>query len=176
MSFSSVGQSWNPEGLERYLSGIPTPAWARAVTLHHTAAPSLAQRPGGLTDQHVINIRDFYKGKGWQSGPHFFVDDRRIMGMTPVNEKGIHAVSFNGNSIGIEVLGDYDNESPLTGRGLICWRNAALATSALLEWLGVGPNQHTVLFHRDDPKTSKTCPGNLVAKDWVMKLIKDGIA
>lgn len=176
MSFSAVGSTWTTDQFPKYLRGVQSPAWARAVTLHHTAAPSLAQRPLGLLPQHIVNIRDFYKGKGWQSGPHFFVDDHGIHGMTPLGEKGIHAVSFNGNSIGIEVLGDYDHESPVTGRGLVCWRNAALATKALLEWLGIGTNLHTVLFHRDDPKTSKTCPGDLVSKDWVMKLIKDGIA
>lgn len=176
MSFDAVGQAWTVDQFPKYLRGVQSPAWVRSVTLHHTAAPSLAQRPLGLLDQHIINIREFYKGKGWSAGPHFFVDEHRILGMTPLGEKGIHAASFNGSSIGIEVLGDYDNESPVTGRGLACWHNAAEATKALLEWMGVGANTHTVLFHRDDPKTSKSCPGDLVQKEWVLKLIKEGIA
>lgn len=171
MSFNNVGLVWSPETLENYLATITPPIWARAVCLHHTAAPSLAQRPRGLTVQHIKNIRDFYKEKGWHSGPHFFIDENEVFGMTPVLETGVHAVSFNKNSIGIEVLGDYDSEDPKSGRGLECWRTAATATKVLLNWLNIKANKNTVLFHRDDPKTSKTCPGTKVTKDWVLGLV-----
>lgn len=169
MSFANVGKSWKVDEFKSYLKTLTPPAWAKAVTLHHTASPSLKIRPNGLTDQHVINLRDFYKNeKGWSAGPHLFVDDYRIMGMTPLTEKGVHAVSFNSTSIGIEVLGDYGEEDPHSGRGLECWENAFAATAALLEWLGIEPSSKTVQFHRDDPATSKSCPGDKVRKDWVL--------
>ena len=38
-------------------------------------------------------------------------------------------------------------------------------------WLGKGASKETVLFHRDDPTTDKSCPGTKVAKDWVLGLI-----
>jgi hypothetical protein len=41
-----------------------------------------------------------------------------------------------------------------------------------LQWIGVEPSSKTVLFHRDDPKTSKSCPGKKVTKDWILNLIK----
>ena len=91
--------------------------------------------------------------------------------MTPLDVTGIHAASFNRSSIGIEVLGDYDNEDPKKGRGLECWKTAAAATKMLLEWLKLPANDKTVLFHRDDPKTTKTCPGGKVQKTWVLGLI-----
>jgi hypothetical protein len=83
----------------------------------------------------------------------------------------VHAVSFNSSAIGIEVLGYYDVEDPLNGRGLLCWQNSAKATRVLLDWLGLKVNESTVLFHRDDPKTQKTCPGTKVKKDWLLSLI-----
>jgi hypothetical protein len=171
MSFSNVGKVWTPETLREYLRTLERPEWVEAICLHHTAAPSLAQRPQGLKPQHIVNIRDFYREKGWASGPHFFTDEDQIFGMTPPGEKGIHAVSFNRSAIGIEVLGDYDVEEATTGRGLACWSTTAFTVTALLDWLGLSANPTTILFHRDDPKTSKTCPGSKVGKEWVLNLI-----
>lgn len=171
MSFNNVGLVWVPETLETYLASIQPPTWIKAICLHHTASPSLQQRPKGLTIQHIKNIRDFYIEKGWKSGPHFFADDDEILGMTPVTETGVHAVSFNRMALGIEVLGYYDSEPHNSGRGLACWQTTAMATKILLKWLNLEPNHKTVLFHREDPKTSKTCPGTLVSKTWVLDLI-----
>jgi hypothetical protein len=87
--------------------------------------------------------------------------------------KGIHAVSFNGSSIGIEVLGYYDTgkEDPKTGRGLACWQNAAATVRVLLDWLNLQASPSTIKFHRDDPQTTKTCPGSAVDKNWFLSLI-----
>lgn len=177
MSFSAVGLSWDINSFRQYLQGMKRPSWAKSVTLHHTAAPSLAQRPDGLTNQHVINIRNFYqKSLGWSSGPQLFVDDKRIMGMTPITEKGVHAVSFNSSSIGIEVLGNFDSEDPHSGRGYAAWKIASEASMEILYWLGLEATSKTVLFHRDDPRTSKSCPGRKVSKDWVLELMRNSSA
>jgi len=172
MGFENVGRVWTPESLQGYLATIAPPAWCTAVTLHHTAEPSLAQRPNGLLIRHVENIRDYYKNtKGWSAGPHLFADEDQLFGMCDFRKKGVHAVSFNSSAIGIEVLGYYDQEDPLSGRGLLCWQNTARATGILLDWLGLTADASTVLFHRDDPKTQKTCPGTKVKKDWLLSLI-----
>ena len=171
MSFSNVGKVWTVDTFEKYLTSVEPEVWTKAVCLHHTAAPSLKQRPRGFTIQHIVNIQNFYEEKGWQRGPHFFIDEDQIFGMTPVNEKGIHAVSFNSSAIGIEVLGDYDSESNTSGRGYQCWQTASAATKLLLDWLRLPVNSKTVLFHRDDPKTNKTCPGRKVQKPWVIDLV-----
>jgi len=172
MSFANVGKVWSSSSFNEYLKTVKKPSWARAVTLHHTAAPSLAQRPTGFTIQHIENIKSYYSQKlGWKKGPHLFTDEDEIFGMTPLTLTGIHAVSFNSYSIGIEVLGYYDVESPLDGRGLECWKLAASTTSALLNWMGVAPSASTVLFHRDDRKTTKSCPGTKVKKDWFLDLV-----
>lgn len=172
MGFENVGRSWTPESFALYLGTINRPEWCKTITLHHTAAPSLKQRPNGLTMQHIENIKSFYKNDlGWKTGPHLFVDDHQIFGMCDLRHKGIHAASFNGSSIGIEVVGDYDKENPKTGRGLSCWENAAAVVRALLPWLGLEASEKTVLFHRDDPKTRKSCPGTKVKKDWVLAFL-----
>jgi hypothetical protein len=172
MSYANVGKVWSVTSFDEYLQSIEKPSWCKGVCLHHTAAPSLAMRPQGLLSQHIRNMESFYKEKGWSAGPHFFTDENEIFGMTPPTVKGIHAVSFNSSTIGIEVLGDYDTEFHDRGRGLECWKTAAVATAQLLHWLNLAPNYNTVLFHRDDPKTSKTCPGQRVQKPWVLDLIK----
>lgn len=172
MGFENTGRVWTVESLASYLAEIKKPDWCDSVTLHHTGAPSLAQRPVGLTAQHLRNIEHFYRvTKGWSSAPHLFVDEDQLWGMCDFRKKGVHAVSFNGRSVGIEVLGNYDVEDARSGRGLACWRNAAAATKVVLDWLGKSAGPRTVFFHRDDPTTSKSCPGTRVEKPWVLSLI-----
>jgi hypothetical protein len=173
MAYENVGTAWTAASLKQHLATIARPAWCDAITLHHTASPSLAQRPHGLLAQHLRNLEDYYRNKmGWSAGPHLFVDEDQLWGMCDFRRKGVHAVTFNSRSIGIEVLGDYDCESPKTGRGLACWETAAAGTKVLLDWLGLHPSASTVLFHRDDPKSSKSCPGAKVDKAWVLGLIR----
>lgn len=174
MGFENVGRVWTVNSFAEYLKTIEKPVWCRAVTLHHTGSPSLADRPRGLLIQHMHNLQNFYQQeKGWSAGPHLFVDEDELFGMCDLRSKGVHAVSFNSLAIGIEVLGNYDAEDPLTGRGLCCWTTAAAAVRALLDWLNLPANEQTVLFHRDDPTTRKSCPGNKVQKQWLLKMIAD---
>jgi hypothetical protein len=174
MSFANVGKRWSPAAFPAYLATLKRPGWARTVTIHYTAAPSLAMRPHGFTAQHIENIRDFYKTKyRWNRGPHFFTDDDDIFGMTPPTIAGIHAASFNATSIGIEALGAYDTEDPLTGRGLAVMNTTASTTRALLEWLELEVSSKNILFHRFDPKTTKTCPCRKVLHDWFVDLVRN---
>jgi hypothetical protein len=175
MSFANTGKVWTLEGFKQYLKTIPTATpWFKAVCLHHTASPSLYNRPDGLLAKHLENMRSYYQTElGWRSGPHLFIDEDQVWGMTPLTEKGVHAASFNSYAIGIEVLGDYDNEEPKKGRGLACWETATAATKLILDWAKLPVNDKTVLFHRDDPKTTKTCPGGKVQKTWILDLIKN---
>lgn len=182
MAFENVGKVWTPASLAEYLAGRAVPAWIDSITIHHTAAPSLAQRPRGFTIQHIRNIQSFYSrpksqgGQGWSTGPHLFIDEDEIFGMCDFRSKGIHAASFNSRSLGIEVLGDYDIEDPHSGRGLACWKNTAETVRVLLKWLGIKKSKTTILFHRDDPKTTKSCPGKRIDKQWFLDLIPADIA
>ena len=84
---------------------------------------------------------------------------------------GIHAASFNSRAIGIEALGAFDTEDPRSGRGLAVMQTTASATRALFDWLGIKPTAKNLLFHRFDPKTTKTCPGTKVHHDWFLELV-----
>lgn len=172
MSYNAIGKVWIVDSFQQYLKTITKPKWCDSICLHHTALPSLQMRPHGLLMQHIHNMKAGYVQKGWRSGPHLYIDDDQIYGMTPLTEKGVHAVSFNSRSIGIEVLGDYDSEDPFTGRGLQCWQLAAKTTMQLLNWLNLKPLDFTVLFHRDDAKTNKTCPGKKIDKKWFIDLMQ----
>lgn len=175
MGYENVGKVWTPDELKEELSILGKPPWCRAVTLHNTGEPTLVQRPKGFSMASIANLHSYYEDTMlWHAGPHFFIDDHKIWGLSSYLAPGVHAVSFNRYAIGIEVLGMYDKEDPFTGRGLACWQLAAAATRILLAWLGLPANKDTVLFHRDDPKTTKTCPGTKVKKEWVLGLIAQG--
>jgi len=168
MSFSAVGLVFDRQGLREHLAKVK-PTWAKGVTIHHTAEPSLAQRPKGFTIQHMRNIQYGYEHeRGWDRGPHLFTDEDQIFGLSPLSEKGIHAVAFNSKFIGIEALGNYDSETPKSGRGYQVMDTTAMATAVILAHLKLQPGPDTVKFHRDDPSTSKTCPGNLVEYEWFL--------
>ena len=173
MSYSNVGKRWTVSSFEEYLTTIPRPSFAKAVCIHHCWAPSLAQRPNGFLGDHLRSLESFYRSKGWYAGPHGFTDEDEIHGMSPFTARGVHAVSFNRNSIGYEMLGNYDVEDPTTGRGFAVCQTTALVARATLQWLGLPIDDKTVLFHRDDPRTSKTCPGTKVKKDWFIDLVRD---
>jgi hypothetical protein len=73
-----------------------------------------AQRQQGLE-----NLRKFYeKDKGWDRGPHLFIDNRYIWLFTPMSFIGVHALGGNSfrlsgtphRSIGIEVIGYYEKQ------------------------------------------------------------------
>jgi hypothetical protein len=172
MGFENVGKVWTPASLGEELSQRQRPSWCDGVTFHHTAVPSLAQRPLGFKLQHLQNLQHYYQAeKGWSAGPHLFVDEDQLWGMTPFDQTGVHAKAFNNRTIGIEVLGNYDIEDAQSGRGLVCWKNAVAAAHVLLIWLGKSPTEQSITFHREDPEAHKTCPGNGVTKSWIFQLL-----
>lgn len=174
MGYELVGKVWDPLGFERYVKSIKSKlSWARSVTVHHTAAPSLAQRLKGWTIQHMRNLRHFYKNKlGWSAGPHLFTDEDQIFGMSGLHRPGVHAKSFNRYSIGIEALGNFDSEDPESGRGLEAMKTTAQTVAILLKAIGKKPSVTTVKFHRFDKRTSKSCPGKKVDYQWFIDLVR----
>jgi hypothetical protein len=173
MSYKNVGRVWDILSYEEYLKTVKAPPWATKVTIHHCSSPSLKQRPKGLLAEHLNNLKSYYQNtKGWSSGPHYFIDEDQIWGMTPPTEKGVHAVAYNSNSIGAEILGDYDSEDPFNGRGQECWKLAADWAWVTLKWLNLKPSTKTIVFHREDPNTTKTCPGTKIEKNWFIEMVK----
>ena len=166
-----IGKSFGIEQFARYVAQLDLSAWKpELIVVHHTSAPSLAQRPNGIESKHIPNLRDFYERKGWSAGPHLFIDGDQIWAFSPMTRRGVHAVSFNRNSWGIEMLGDYDSEDPLTGRGAKVLKMTALAIRVML--VKMGKSADAIRFHRDDPKTNKTCPGKKIEKGAFIQMVK----
>lgn len=172
MGYELVGKAWDVPAFREYVQELPRLGWCKAICVHHTAMPALSHRPNGWRLQHMRNLKDYYQNHlGWSAGPHLFTDEDQVFGMSSLYRPGVHAKSFNRDSIGIEVLGNYDEEDPRSGRGLQCWETTAHVVRILLQHQGLALMPDTVRFHRDDPRTSKTCPGELVDRDWFFGLI-----
>jgi hypothetical protein len=168
-----VGKAFSREEFDGYCHGLQWTAWRPSfIVLHNTAAPSLKQRPKGLTRQHIANLETFYRDdQHWRAGPHLFIDDLQIWAFTPLTVSGTHSPSWNKLAIGIEMLGDYDAEAFDSGRGLAVRENAIAAIATLTAILGLDPA--TMRLHREDPLTTHACPGKNVRKLEVIQAVQD---
>ena len=139
--------------------------------LHNTGSPNLAQRPQGLTSQHIANLKAYYEGQGWHAGPHLFVDDQQIWVFSSLTSPGVHSPSWNKVSWGVEQLGDFTPEDYLSGRGLAVRSNVVAALAVLHHYGGL--DSSTLRLHKMDPLTThKDCPGTSCAND-LPNIIKD---
>lgn len=171
-----VGRSFTPDEFDGYCHTLQWTAWRPSfIVLHNTATPSLAQRPDGLTRQHIQSLEAFYRDtQGWKAGPHLFVDDRQIWVFTPLTVSGTHSPSWNKVALGIEMLGDFETEAFDSGRGLEVRKNAVAALATVSAILGIAPD--TMRLHREDPLTTHACPGKNVRKLDVIQAVQDLIA
>jgi hypothetical protein len=104
--------------------------------------------------------RYYRETRGWDRGPHLYVVSGSVdlaqdgvWQLTPLNERGIHAASFNATHWGIEIVGAFDRVGPLMDTAAL----SLGATATLLDWAALPTS--AVNGHRDDPTTDKTCPG-----------------
>jgi N-acetylmuramoyl-L-alanine amidase len=168
-----VGRSFTPEEFDGYCHTLQWTAWRPSfIVLHNTAIPSLAQRPDGLTRQHIQGLEAFYRDEQkWNAGPHLFIDDRQIWVFTPLTVSGTHSPSWNKVALGIEMLGNFETEPFDSGRGLAVRRNAVAALATLSAVLGIASD--TMRIHREDPLTTHACPGKNVRKLDVIQAVQD---
>ncbi len=126
------------------------------IVVHHTWKPTLASWQG---ERSILGLKKYYERKGWNAGPHLFIGEDGIWLFTAMSQTGIHAGKLNLNSIGIEVVGNYD-EKVWSGNTK---NNALGAIKVLLHRLNL--NKENLFFHRD--VSSKSCPGNAITKEWL---------
>lgn len=160
MSWSGiVAKSFTVDSFRDYVNSLDWNTWKPDfIVLHNTASPTLANRPNGLTLQQIKNLESYYRDdQKWSAGPHLFVDDKQIWVFTPLTQRGTHSPSWNSVSWGIEMLGDYDSEPFISGRGLLVQQHAAAAMGILLSRIGLKATDWK--FHNQDPKTTHDCPG-----------------
>lgn len=168
-----VGTSFSPDEFDNYCHSLQWSAWRPSfIVLHNTATPSLAQRPKGLTKQHIQNLEPFYRDtQKWKAGPHLFLDDRQIWVFTPLTVSGTHSPSWDKVTLGVEMLGDYEKEAFDSGRGLKVRENTIAALATLCAILGI--DSHTIRIHREDPLTTPARPGKNVRKLEVIQEVND---
>jgi hypothetical protein len=131
------------------------------MVIHHTWKPTVAQWQG---QKSINGLKSYYEGKGWTAGPHLFIAEDGIWLFTDMYDVGIHTGAGNGNlkdgySIGIEVVGNYDNK---------VWSgktkdNALGAINVLRKKLDI--KRSLIKFHRD--YSTKTCPGTAITQAWL---------
>jgi hypothetical protein len=100
--------------------------------------------------------------------------------LSPPERPGTHAESFNGNSWGVECVGNFDvkkDSDRFTGD---LKKRYVDGLAALHIVLGIDPGGYVrgrsgLHFHRDDPETSKKCPGKGVGKPDTVKSIREAI-
>ncbi len=168
-----VNKNFNAAQFDDYCHKLQWTAWRPSfIVLHNTAIPSLAQRPSGLSGQHIKNLEVFYRDtQKWKAGPHLFIDDKKIWVFTPLTVSGTHSPSWNKVALGIEMLGDYERESFDSGRGLRVRTNTISALATLSAILGLDPQ--TIRIHREDPLTTHACPGKNVRKLEIIQQVQD---
>ena len=157
-----VGKQCTPAEFAAYVESLKlgSAGWTPSfVVRHNTGSPTLAQRPGGLTPQHLLNLADYYSNtEHWHAGPHLFVDDVHISVFSSLLHPGVHSPSWNGVSFGVEQLGEFGSEDYNSGRGLAVQQNAVAAIAILSHFAGI--DSHSMRDHYMDPETShKDCPG-----------------
>ncbi len=179
-----VSDSWRGTVGEAFATGaafrdyvaslqIP-PLWpAQGVCLHNTAEPNLQMwrnttaSPDPLVDgrQRLLNLAAYYKGLGWNGGPHLFVTDTLIWVFNPLTVRGTHSRCFNSTHFGIEMVGDFAVE-PFNPR----IRDLAVEAMAVLYTArGLDPRQ--LAFHKDCAIDNHDCPGGHVGKADMIRLV-----
>jgi hypothetical protein len=160
-----VGKGFRPDDFRQYVDDLTLPDWRpQFVVVHNTSAPRLSQWHSTPGAQRMLNLQSFYRDQmKWSAGPHLFVADDLIWVFTPLTTSGIHSPSWNAISWGVEIVGEYEDETFADS----IKSNAVDALATLHEKLGLDP-QH-LRFHKEDPLTThKTCPGrNIVKPDLI---------
>jgi len=162
-----------------------------SIVLHHTWKPTKQDWRGQYT---IESLKKFYERKGWSAGPHIFVAEDGIWLFTDMYSVGIHAGEGNATykhpdgrtysgyavpssmsdshnfrlksySIGIEVVGNYNQEVWLGDTR----ENAFYCIDLLMRKLNI--SNENLFFHRDF--SPKTCPGTAISKDWIINEIKN---
>lgn len=144
----------------------------KGITLHNTAAPTLAQwaESGPSHDARIRNLQDYYENQlGWHAGPHLFISRTRINGFSDLMKPGVHSRCFNATHIGIEMVGDYAAEEFDSGDGAMVRDNAVFAMATLCKALNLDPKFLT--FHKECTRDNHDCPGRKVNKADVINRV-----
>lgn len=141
------------------------------LTGHNTGIPRLSQYLAYSEDvRHAWpgNLNRYYHGLGWHAGPHFalcpLVPGGGIWQLCDLEADGVSVSCWNGKTIGIECVGDYETEDPTTGHGAEVRDLFVGVASILHRRLGWRPQPQVlgisgVHWHHQCVKDHHPCPG-----------------
>jgi len=190
-STSSIDQLVNEAAVRNFCKNSKT---IRAITLHHTYSPNASQYKGrstilGIKKYHMQSVgasdimANFYTSPvdnyiGWtgrslsvKNGAHAHIS--KPWNSVPSDLK----TRANGNtqylnyySVGIETIGNLDSENPKNSKAM---KNSIKLMAILCDIYKLDIEKD-LYFHRD--VAYKSCPGNLVTKEWVKQEVKKQMA
>jgi hypothetical protein len=172
----AIKKDFSQEAFRSYVKSLTFNQWRPTkIVWHNTAAPTLKQwiksadedarngKAPGIS--RIQSLERFFKdNNGWSGCPHLFIANDRIWVMNPLTAPGVHSPSWNGTSIGIEMIGDFSVEDDDFGEGLKVKNSTIHATAVLCSALGIDPKTQ-IFLHKQDPKTTHDCPGEHIARD-----------
>ena len=157
-----------------YLRTLRWTDWRpQGITLHNTAAPTLAQwaEQGASHDARIRNLQSFYENeKGWHAGPHWFISRNFINWFSNPLLPGVHSRCWNATRFGIEMVGDYNSEEFNSGDGALVRDNAVFWIATLNNRFGFDAEDLT--FHVECHLDDHDCPGRNVVKSDVIARVK----
>lgn len=157
-----------PDQFKAHVAALDFTSWKPiGIVWHNTAEPNLKRWHEFSREHWMTGLESYYKGLGWNGGPHLFCDDGEdgIGLFNPLNRRGTHSPSFNAQYIGIEHVGDYNTEDDDSGPGLKVKTNGIIATAILCARLGIPVDGDHIKLHKEDPRTDHDCPGKNMARD-----------
>lgn len=149
----------------------------QGITLHNTAAPTLAQwaESGPNHDARIRNLQNYYENElGWHAGPHFFISRAWINWFSNPLLPGVHSRCWNATRFGIEMVGDFNAEEFNSGDGSLVRDNAVFLIAALNNKFGFKAEDLT--FHVECKQDNHDCPGHKVVKSDVIRRVKIAMA
>lgn len=158
----------SPDQFREHVAALDFSSWRPiGIVWHNTAEPNLKRWHDYSRSHWMIGLESYYKGLGWNGGPHLFCDDGPdgIGLFNALNRRGTHSPSFNAQYIGIEHVGDYNVEDDDTGPGLKVKTNGIMATAIICARLGIPVDNAHIKLHKEDPRTDHDCPGENMARD-----------
>lgn len=157
-----------------YLGTLRWTSWTpQGITLHNTAAPTLAQwaESGPSHDARIRNLESYYENElGWHAGPHWFISRTRINWFSNPLLPGVHSRCWNHTRFGIEMVGDFGSEQFNSGDGAMV-RDLALAWVAVLN-KRFSFDPAAIVFHKECKLDNHDCPGHNVSKPDVITRVR----
>lgn len=182
MAFLAQARRFTPAEFSSHFNALDFDhaSWApKLFVLHNTDQPNLRQwlDPHTSPEQRLVNLRAYYKGLNWHSGPHWFIGPDAIWEFCDPLHDGVHCSCANHVAFGCEMVGDYATEDFASGPGGQVRDNAVHVVATVFKRFGWQPDplvlwQRGLAFHKHCARDHHDCPGrNVDRADMVARVV-----